>query len=144
MTTIGESIPRADGWASKSKRQRKSERVKCSLACLLLQCVSSMAERKTSKLQSTVTKTVALSSQPASKDFLNYQQCSGRAALLLICHSSKETETALFPWRLDHNRTWSQNQVFSSSQHSPLLTAPLQQYCAEYIYSIQKVNFELL
>lgn len=32
----------------------------------------SMAEGKTSKLQSTATKTVALSSQPASEDFLNY------------------------------------------------------------------------
>lgn len=37
--------------------------------------LSFMAEWKTSKLQSSETTSVALSSQAASEDFLNYQEC---------------------------------------------------------------------
>ena len=75
---------------------RKKERKKCSLACLLLQCVSSIAEWKTSKLQSTATKTVALSSQPASKDFLNYQQCTGRLPYSLSATPAKRHRQCSF------------------------------------------------
>lgn len=42
---------------------------------------SLVAEWETSKLQSSETTSVALSSQPASKDFLNYQECRSAFSL---------------------------------------------------------------
>jgi len=98
------------------QRERQSKREKQhSLARLLLQCVDSIAEWKTSKLQSAVTKTVVLSFQPASKDFLNYQKCTGRAALCLICQSSKETKTMFLFIKGDH-RHGANTVVISQSE----------------------------
>lgn len=70
MTTIAESA-RGAKWASEQEMGGEGERARERET--LVGLLGSMVEWKTSKLQSAATKTAALSSQPASKDFLNYQ-----------------------------------------------------------------------